>query len=958
MNSTKSLGALYAELGRGLFEAQRYEDAADALRKALAEKAADFSLPDTYLIQGRVYKALNKNPEALDAFEKALELDPNKFENAEADIIAVRNQIVGTPGADSAGEGGGLAGFIKGFLPRWLSRTLPLRKMAFSLMENQKFAEAESLLRLLAVASDDAEVQEKLGWAQLKQGKVSESVESFKKAVSLEKGLASAHQGLGEAYQTLGRSKEASEALQRALDLKPDDPAVLFLHGVVLRKLGELDSSEKTLRRLVELQPENDKAYCEIAATLKTGHRNSEAAIALTKATSLLLKKADYIQAERLGEQAVKLDDSSGPAYLELGRARIGQKRYDDALISLKEAATRNLTVQAYTEIARALFHQENFPSALEAIDQALGAIDQASIPSPEFVEATGLKGVILFRLKRREEATLMLDEALSHDPKNAFFGVERGAIFQEMNQPDQAILAFQRAIEADPNNRWAYKRIGLLLFEEQRYEEAADYLQHAVEFSPEVLLIAKRGEALHHIGRDEEAIPVFEEALRLDPTNSDASYYRGQALSSLERYPEAVSAFLLAIDLNLAQGRDEHDLADIYGEMGEALRLSNRLHEAKAAFKKAISLKDGYQLALARYGETLRNLDKYEEAVSYLQKATSLDPKDGWALARLGEAFRDLERYEEAVDYLQKATTLDPKDGWAWGALGAARLDLHQYRSALQALEQAVALDSRTAFNWGQMGVLLRLVERLDKAIEAFNRALELEADVAWILVEKGMALREVDEAGRHQALPLLERGTQLDPETGNTWCQLAVCLYWLDRYPDALETVDKGIALDPSLSWALVLKSLVLERLERTDESQQARDSALPAPADAKAYFARGSNYMELAAYDKAVADFDKALELDPNYADALNNLAWVCLISPTPDFEKATEHAQRAAGLAPNDGNIKDTLGWACYKRGMIEEASVQLEEAAKLSPEDLAIQDHLDECRKAAAHRASA
>ena len=46
-----------------------------------------------------------------------------------------------------------------------------------------------------------------------------------------------------------------------------------------------------------------------------------------------------------------------------------------------------------------------------------------------------------------------------------------------------------------------------------------------------------------------------------------------------------------------------------------------------------------------------------------------------------------------------------------------------------------------------------------------------------------------------------------------------------------------------------------------------------------------------------------------------------------------------------LAPNTGYIIDSLGWVYYRKGMLNEAIVNLELAAKLSPEDAAVWDHL-------------
>src|SRR5690606_22555106 len=51
------------------------------------------------------------------------------------------------------------------------------------------------------------------------------------------------------------------------------------------------------------------------------------------------------------------------------------------------------------------------------------------------------------------------------------------------------------------------------------------------------------------------------------------------------------------------------------------------------------------------------------------------------------------------------------------------------------------------------------------------------------------------------------------------------------------------------------------------------------------------------------------------------------------------------RRSADLAPNDGYIVDSLGWAFYRLGRYEEAVEALERAVQLRPNDPEINDHL-------------
>ena len=51
------------------------------------------------------------------------------------------------------------------------------------------------------------------------------------------------------------------------------------------------------------------------------------------------------------------------------------------------------------------------------------------------------------------------------------------------------------------------------------------------------------------------------------------------------------------------------------------------------------------------------------------------------------------------------------------------------------------------------------------------------------------------------------------------------------------------------------------------------------------------------------------------------------------------------RKASELAPDDASITDSLGWAEYKRGKVDDAITTLQRAAEKDPEQAEIQEHL-------------
>ncbi|HEV7844604.1 MAG TPA: tetratricopeptide repeat protein, partial [Pyrinomonadaceae bacterium] len=83
---------------------------------------------------------------------------------------------------------------------------------------------------------------------------------------------------------------------------------------------------------------------------------------------------------------------------------------------------------------------------------------------------------------------------------------------------------------------------------------------------------------------------------------------------------------------------------------------------------------------------------------------------------------------------------------------------------------------------------------------------------------------------------------------------------------------------------------------------------------------------------------------LSRDPNNATALNNLGYF-LVERNERLTEALELIQRAVRTNPTNSSFLDSLGWAYFKLGRLEEAERHLTEAARRNTTSVAIQEHL-------------
>ena len=170
------------------------------------------------------------------------------------------------------------------------------------------------------------------------------------------------------------------------------------------------------------------------------------------------------------------------------------------------------------------------------------------------------------------------------------------------------------------------------------------------------------------------------------------------------------------------------------------------------------------------------------------------------------------------------------------------------------------------------------------------------------------------------------------IDVETGNH--------VWADRYDrnseDIFDVQDEVTeAIVSSLPGQLEKSISERSRRKRT-ESMTAYDCVL-----------RGNqHYQRYSSNDLLEAGhlYEKAIELDPQFAQAHSRLAGVhnSLAFRGRETDENSEQAlavvQRALALDSNDGFARNSLGWSLLRRGSFDEAQEQLERAVALNPND--------------------
>jgi tetratricopeptide (TPR) repeat protein len=337
---------------------------------------------------------------------------------------------------------------------------------------------------------------------------------------------------------------------------------------------------------------------------------------------------------------------------------------------------------------------------------------------------------------------------------------------------------------------------------------------------------------------------------------------------------------------------------------LGETEIARTRFAAALETQPRALSIVDAYARFAARDGRAEDAIAAYE---GFLETFTRHPiARANLAALRVGESLpRAVSSVNEgASEVLYGLGSVGISDGDDLVALIYLRLALH----LAPAHDMALAT----------LAELLESREQYAAAIETFNTIPADSPLHAGAQVDIGMLLERLDR--KEDAVAHLEAIIARDAQNREAFVALANIQRMRRNFPEAAEMYSRAIDLIET-----------------------------PESGDWTLFFFRGASLERSGEWERAEADLKRALELVPETsplgeAQILNYIgySWVDM---DIRLDEGYAKIQRAIELAPNDGHIIDSLGWAYFKLGQYEDAVRELERAIEHLPNDPVVNDHL-------------
>jgi tetratricopeptide (TPR) repeat protein len=425
-----------------------------------------------------------------------------------------------------------------------------------------------------------------------------------------------------------------------------------------------------------------------------------------------------------------------------------------------------------------------------------------------------------------------------------------------------RALELLKPALQSSPNNPELWTMQGVAYAHEGREKEALPSFNRALKLSPDYLPALKGAIQIEYEAGDKQAIPLLQRVLRMHPDDT-------------------TSHGMLAV-LEYQQGNCE---------------------AATIHFEKAGSLFDSQPMGLHAYAACLVKLRQPEKAAFVFQRALALNPDDRRERRLLASIQLMAHQPDAALVTLQPLLQSSTPEAQTLELAATAYEDNQDTPRAVSTLRQAILFAPQDVNLYLDFANLSYTHDSFQVGIDVISDGINLQPNAAPLYFARGVLHVQLAQYEKGEAD--FEKAYELDPSQSLTSAAQGLAAAQQSNLDLALEKVQASLAKKPDDAMMLYLQADILAEKgadSGTPEFKTAMRSAQravalqPALADAREVLAR--LYLQEGQYKNAILQCRAALQSDPRNQAALYHL--IQGLRKTGDMKEIPDLLNRLAVL----------------------------------------------------------
>ena len=485
------------------------------------------------------------------------------------------------------------------------------------------------------------------GMEMMGEGNHGQAIRIFSAIIASESRAWQSYLQRGIAFGRLGMNQMALDSLSRAEAIQKTAPIIFFERGKIYLSIEEFGNAIEDLQRAVELDPINSEYMTKFGAALVSFAREGAA---LGSADYF----NDYVRAVTTLDLAIEAIESQEPPATPIEEpADVEGEEGEEIAESPPQQAPQEDPEVVQSRLAEAYYNLGLAKQALNDSEAALNDLQKASELQPSNTEY--LRQLGLSYLQQGNSDAFVHRHDYDKITANFQQGIAAlSSVLEVASDVDEGAEPPAKQYDLQEEKRLrteilltrAYAQINLASYLPQderpsKYEAAIVDCDEAIELDPRQSNgHHTRGIALRMLGKLHDAIDAFTEANRLSPLETAESVFRrGIVWFHLGEYDMAMA------DFESVSTRDSR--ANLW--KGILLSQGGEHEQAVSAYSEALRFSPNYVLAYSNRGLVYMQLGRYEEAREDFESLLRLNQDDRIARQRRDLAREMLARYPDS---------------------------------------------------------------------------------------------------------------------------------------------------------------------------------------------------------------------------------------------------------------------------------------------------------------------
>jgi tetratricopeptide (TPR) repeat protein len=382
------------------------------------------------------------------------------------------------------------------------------------------------------------------------KGDLTTAIQNYEKALKLIPEFPEAEVQRGSAYLSLEKLDEAEAAFRRAVILREDWSLALANLGSVLVRKGNFTEAEKLLTKAIDLDEQNFPAYAAMTELRLQTKADTKVLSVLLARLSLITLKANPTASVWASRAALELATGDlKSAKLSAARALDVDPRSQFALSTSAEIALRESDPAAADSFVRRLEALTPRSEPVRVLRARVLAAEGKPDEAIASLNAITTPSAPTIDIRNQLVAANSLnpsdiEKQLAADPASPVL-LARLCSAYRTSDPARSLDFCRRASEAAPQNVEPVIGYAAALVQAKRFDDAVTVLRRLLAVAPENSTVrANLATALFQLKRYAEAKTEFQWLTRYRPDHPTAYYFLGIVHDQLQEFADAAANY------------------------------------------------------------------------------------------------------------------------------------------------------------------------------------------------------------------------------------------------------------------------------------------------------------------------------------------------------------------------------------------------------------------------------